>query len=153
MRHLRTALIGLASAAVAAVSVIVPMTSADAATNRVQITYVNYNAPGADTASNTSVNGEVVRITNKGTTAKYLTGWTLRDIQGHVYKFPATKLNPGKSLLVYTGRGLNTVAKRYWGMRYHVWNNGGDKAVLRTATGVLADTCAWSSAGRGYTYC
>ena len=35
---------------------------------------------------------------------------------------------------------------------YYIWNNNGDKAYLRNASGTLIDSCAWGD-GKGYTYC
>src|SRR5215203_1603174 len=78
--------------------------SAEAA-SAIQITKVYYNSPGSDTGSNTSLNAEWVRITNTGTTSRYLTGWTLRDAQGHTYTFGTFRLAAGARVYVHTGEG------------------------------------------------
>jgi len=121
------------------------------ATSTIQFGRIQYNAPGTDTTSN--VNGEYVVIKNLGTRGVALTGWTLRDAQNHVYKFGSFTLGGGKSVVVHTGKGTNSSTVRYWGLGWHVWNNTGDTAYLRNASGVLADKCGWTTAGLGYKYC
>lgn len=106
-----------------------------------------YNSPGSDTGGNASINGEYVMLRNTSTVAKVVTGWTLRDKQNHVYKFPTTRINPGQYLTVRTGRGTNTAVTRYWGSSWYIWNNTGDTAYLRTPTGGLVDSCSWGSTG------
>ena len=123
------------------------------AASPIQFGTIRYNSPGTDRATNASVNGEYVIIKNRGTTARSLTGWTVRDAQRHVYKFGTFTLGAGKSVVLRTGKGTNTRAIRYWGSGWHVWNNTGDKAYLRTAAGTSIDTCAWTSAGPGYKIC
>ena len=123
------------------------------AASPIQFYKIQYNSPGTDRATNTSVNGEYVIIKNRGTRARSLTGWTVRDAQRHVYKFGTFTLGAGKSVVLRTGKGTNTRTTRYWGSGYHVWNNTGDKAYLRTAAGTTIDTCAWTRAGLGYKYC
>lgn len=127
--------------------------SAEAATPPVRFIKVNYDSPGADSGSNTSLNGEWVRIKNYSTTKKYLTGWTVKDKSGKVYKFGTFALVPGASVTLYTGSGANSATKRYWAQANYIWNNTGDTAYLRTSSGALVDTCAWTSVGAGYKLC
>lgn len=123
------------------------------ATSAIQFGRIQYNSPGTDRATNVSVNGEYVVIKNLGRTPRLLTGWTVRDAQNHVYKFGTFTLGAGKSVVLRTGKGTNTSTTRYWGLAWHVWNNAGDKAYLRTAAGTGMDYCAWTKAGLGYRYC
>jgi hypothetical protein len=123
------------------------------AASPIQLGRIQYNSPGTDTASNLSVNGEYVVVKNFGTTARSLTGWTVRDAQSHVYKFGTFTLGAGKTLVLRTGKGTNTAATRYWGLGYHVWNNTGDKAIMRNAAGTAMDSCAWTTTGLGYKNC
>lgn len=111
-----------------------------------------YNSPGSDTGSNASLNAEYIQLRNTATVAKYATGWTLRDKQGHVYKFPTTRINPGQYLTVRTGKGTNNVSNRYQGRSWYIWNNAGDAAYLRLPNGALIDSCSWGSAG-SWKYC
>ena len=96
---------------------------------------------------------EYVVIKNLGSTARSLTGWTVRDAQNHVYKFGTFTLGAHKSVVLRSGKGTNTSATRYWGSGYHIWNNTGDKAYLRTAAGTGMDYCVWTTSGAGYKIC
>lgn len=124
------------------------------AVGSIQFTRINYNAAGVDRRTNKSVNGEYAQLTNKTKSAVNLKGWTVRDAAGNLYRFTSNyTLAAGKSVIVRTGKGTNTTATRYWGQTYHVWNNSGDTATLRTDAGRLIDSCKWTKAGRGYTTC
>jgi hypothetical protein len=122
----------------------------------VQFTKIVYNSPGADTGSNTSLNGEYVRLTNKAKRTIDLGNWTVRDAAGHLYRISGTHLlGAGKTLYLHTGKGTNgrpDSAHRYWGRTGYVWNNGGDTAILRTSTNRTIDSCKWGP-GSGTTYC
>jgi hypothetical protein len=121
----------------------------------VQFTSIVYNPAGADTSSNTQLNKEYVRVTNKTTKAINLKGWTIRDRAGTVYTFGTSlSLAANASAWVLTGKGTNNkpVNYRYWGRTTYVWNNGGDAAYLRTSTGKAIDSCTWG-AGKGNTGC
>ena len=131
---------------------VLPLAPAHAA-GAVQFRYFRYNAPGTDTASNTSVNGEYLILKNVTSRPVALTGWTVRDNQSHVYTFGTFSIGAGKTMALHTGKGSNTASVRYWGLGYHVWNNTGDKAYLRTRTGTTIDTCAWTSSGTGALNC
>jgi hypothetical protein len=61
------------------------LATATAATAEVKIGFVYYDSPGSDTGSNTSLNGEYVKIKNTGSAAKVLTGWRLHDNSRHRY--------------------------------------------------------------------
>jgi hypothetical protein len=57
---------------------------------------IQYDSPGSDTRSNTSLNAEYVVIKTRGTTGRSLTGWTVREAANHVYKFGTFTLGAGK---------------------------------------------------------
>jgi len=123
-------------------------------TSPIQFGRLQYNAPGTDLATKASINGEYVVIQNRGTVARVLTGWTVRDAQAHVYKFGTFTLGAKKSVVLRTGKGTNTATTRYWGLTYHVWGNTADKAYLRApAKTTNTDYCAWTTAGLGYKSC
>lgn len=111
-----------------------------------------WDSPGSDSGSNTSLNAEYVKLKNTSSTTRYITGWTIRDVQNHVYTFPSTKIAPGRYMTLRTGKGTNTSATRYWGRTWYIWNNSGDTAYLRTKAGTLIDKCAWGTAG-SWKYC
>jgi len=144
MRKLIVAVLTVVAAATAGLAFTAP---AQAAAGGIIIYRAYYNSPGSDTGSNGSLNAEYILLKNTATTPKWTNGWTLRDKQNHVYKFPATKINPGKYVYVRTGRGTNNAANRYWQSRAYIWNNAGDAAYLRNTAGVLIDSCSWGSTG------
>ncbi|MEV6597084.1 lamin tail domain-containing protein [Actinoplanes sp. NPDC051346] len=127
-------------------------TTPSVAKGAVQFSKIQYNSPGKDSGSNTSLNAEWVRVTNKTKATINLKGWTLRDASGKVYTFSSDyKLGAGKYGYVRTGKGTNG-SHRYWGRTGYVWNNGGDTAYLRSSTGKTIDSCKWGN-GSGVTYC
>jgi len=111
---------------------------------------IQYDAPGADTATRASLNGEWFTVTNKSTTARQLAGWTVRDTSGDTYHFNSRVLPPGASIRVHTGRGTNTATDLYWGRSAHLWGNRSDTATLRSATGVRMDMRRWTTTGTGH---
>src|SRR3954452_16026152 len=135
----------------AALAVTVLPSNADAA-SAVRLGKIQYDPPGSDTGSNLSRNAEWVTITNHAATTRSLTGWTLRDAQSHVYRFPAFSLASGASVRVHTGTGGNGAHNLYWGSGSYIWNNSGDKATLKNKAGTSMDTCSWGS-GSGVVSC
>ncbi len=130
--------------AVAALCLTVALPAPASAAIRISRVYVN--SPGADTSSNSSLNGEYVVIRNTGSRARGLKGWTLRDESSHIYRFGDYRLGADSTVKVFTGKGSNTAHRRYWGQSWHVWNNsGGDSARLRTSGGSLVDKCSWGT--------
>jgi len=90
---------------------------------------IDYDPPGPDPL------GEHVLIRSNELTSVDMTGWTLRDLAQHVYRFPAFELAPGETVRVWTGLGTPDSANLYWGRRAAVWNNIGDTAVLSNERG------------------
>lgn len=127
--------------------------SAQAATYPLHFTKIQYDSPGSDTGSNSSLNAEYVTIKNTSTVKRSLTGYTIKDAANHTYKFGTFSLGAGKSVRIHTGTGTNTSTDRYWGSGAYIWNNTGDKAYLRNASSTLRDTCSWGSGGPGYINC
>jgi hypothetical protein len=141
-------------AAVAAITAtaILPVSAADARAGSVSLSKVQYDSPGADTGSNPSLNKEWVTVTNHGSRATTLTGWTVRDPEGHVYTFPELKLKAGKSVTVHTGAGTDSATHLYWDNGAYVWNNSGDKAILKDGDKKNVDSCKWGD-GSGSIAC
>jgi hypothetical protein len=118
----------------------------------VKLTRIRYDAAGADTKANR--NGEQVLITNTARIAVTLTGWTLRDTSGHAYRFPVTQVAGRGTITVFTGRGTNTLRKRYWSSGSRVWNNTGrETATLKDSYGRSVDRCAWTAHPDGVKTC
>ncbi|GAA3350601.1 hypothetical protein GCM10020358_77170 [Amorphoplanes nipponensis] len=122
----------------------------------VQFTKIVYNSPGADTGSNTSLNAEYARLTNRTGKTINLRGWTIRDAAGHVYTVSTDhRLGAGKTVYLHTGKGTNgrpDSGHRYWNRTGYVWNNSGDTAYLRSPAGKSIDSCRWTS-NKNQTYC
>lgn len=106
----------------------------------VQITLIVYNPAGDD------VQGEYVRIENKGGVTAVMTSWTLSDDDGQVFTFPSFSLASGASVQVWTKGGANSAGYLYWGRSWSVWTNTGDVAYLRNG-GTLVDSCSYSGGG------
>jgi hypothetical protein len=122
---------------------------------KMDFTRIVYNPLGRDTTA--KLNQEYVRITNHGNITEPMTGWTITDRQGHKYTFPnGYILKPGQVAIVHTGHGVTNKPVRghlYQNSSTYIWNNGGDTATLRSASGRVYDTCAYRPNGGGLTYC
>lgn len=129
------------------------------ASSPVKITAAYYDpVNGPDPATNAYRNKEFIVVRNSGTTTVTLTAWTLRDLArpttlAHVYKFPAFKLGPGKSVRVHTGSGSNTATDLYWGMSTYVWGDDSDTATLKSATGSTVSSCSWTTLSSSPRFC
>jgi hypothetical protein len=109
-----------------------------------------YNSPGSDSGSNASLNGEWVELHNRSSQPVHLTGWTLRDASHHVYTFGNFILRAHKSVRVHTGRGHNTGFNVFQRRGAYVWNNDGDRAILRKVGGIFRDSCSYSDSGEQF---
>lgn len=106
-----------------------------------KITAIQADAPGDDREN---PNGEWVEITNEGSDAVNLAGFTLKDQANHIYTFGDFSAEAGITFRLYTGQGQNTATDLYWGfVGESVWNNGSDAAFLRDNQGALVDTYAY----------
>ncbi|MDD1712525.1 MAG: lamin tail domain-containing protein [Methanoregulaceae archaeon] len=103
----------------------------------VSICAVRFNAPGDDTKN---LNGEWVRLANRGDGAVLLTGWTISDrTSTEPYRFPAFLLRPGSLVTVYTGSGAMNDTSLYMERTGPLWGNSGDEAVLKDGNGRVID--------------
>ena len=141
---------------VAAASILIA-TPAQAAPATVYIYKVYFDSPGSDRGSNSSLNAEYVVIRNGDNVSHSVSGWTVRDAAGHVYKFGSLRLGAGKQAIIHTGKGSSYTTSAsthlYWGRGWYVWNNTGDKVILRRADGSLKDTCSYPGEGASKYYC
>jgi Lamin Tail Domain len=115
----------------------------------IQIRFVKWDSPGRDKQTKTSLNGEYLKLVNTSKRSKSLSGYTLRDLQGHIYTFPRIVIGPGKSITLSTGPGRNTAKKLHWGLKNHVWDNHKDRAQLRDRYRRVTDSVKWTKAGKG----
>jgi hypothetical protein len=113
----------------------------------VEITYILYNPSGDD------VQGEYVRIQNRGGTAQSLAGWQLHDAatNAHRFYFPAMTLQPNGIVRVWTKSGSNTATDVYWGSGQAIWNNTGDTATLKNSNNQTVSVCSYPGGGVDYT--
>jgi hypothetical protein len=128
---------------------------AEAATPPLRFHGAQYDSPGSDTRSATSLNNEWVSLVNSGGAAVNLNHYTIRDKANHVYTFGnVTIAGKGGRLWLHTGKGTNTTTNRYWGSGNYIWNNDGDTAYLRNASGKAVDNCSWGyKSGRAWIGC
>jgi len=109
-------------------------------TASVEITYVHYDAYGND---NYNLNDEYIVIKNVGDTSVNLESWILKDEAGHTFVLPSIILDPGETVTIYSGSGVNADNELYWGSSRAIWNNDGNTAFLYDANGNLIDTYSW----------
>ena len=103
----------------------------------IYISAVQFNAPGDDTKN---LDGEWVRLANRGNGAVLLTGWTLSDKNSaEPYRFPAFLLLPGNAVTIYTGSGVLNDTALFMGKTEPIWGNSGDLATLKDGNGNIID--------------
>jgi hypothetical protein len=115
---------------------------------KVEISAVQYDAPGRDTRSNHSLNKEWVELTNTTRRAINLDGWTLSDEEGDTYTFHHYRLAARATVRVHTGEGRDTRADLYQDRRRHVWDNHADTATLRNDHDRLVHEYSWRDGRR-----
>lgn len=101
-----------------------------------------YDPPGPDLA------GEHLIIRNDSPEEVNLQSWRLIDAAGNDYVFDSRVLQPGDSVALWSKRGQDTAEELYWGRRQSVWNDRGDTAALRDATGSLRSLFTYGDGGR-----
>lgn len=109
----------------------------------VQITHIEYDAPGDD---NFNLNGEWAEVTNADDVPVDLTSWTLKDESAsHRYVFPnGFILQPEETVRVFTGCGQDTLRQLYWcNSGSAVWNNSGDTGFLVNPEGNIVHSYAY----------
>jgi hypothetical protein len=110
----------------------------------VKIAKIHYAQTG------TNLNSEYIVLKNKTSHAVRLKGWEVISApssDNQHYFFPRTKIRAGGSLTLYTGSGVNSPGRRYWGATSARWDNSGDKAILKNAAGTTVDVCQYAGGG------
>ncbi len=110
-----------------------PTPTPDPTPAAVQIAFIEYDPPGD------AVAGEYLLLRNPGGSATELTGWTLNDATNTTYTFPVFTLAAGAEVRLWVRVGVDDAENLYWGRAQAVWNNTGDTATLRDASGALVD--------------
>lgn len=132
----------LAACLVAVVSFAQP--SPALAGSTIQITKIRYAQTG------TNLNTEYIVFKNVSGSRIQMKGWKIISsptTDHQTYVFPRTPVASGATITLYTGKGTNGAGKRYWGSATPVWNNDGDDAVLKNASGTTVDTCKYAGGG------
>jgi opacity protein-like surface antigen len=162
VRCIRTSVpfVALASTAVAALAaaLLTPAAPAQAAAaaahqSGLHLGLIQYDSPGSDNRSNSSLNAEWVEIHNNTGSALQLKGYKLKDNTGYTYTFGSYKIGARKTVRVRTGKGTNSATSVYWGRGSYVWNNTSDKARLIKPSGTLHDSCSWTTSNNGTKNC
>ncbi|MEV5487966.1 lamin tail domain-containing protein [Streptomyces bobili] len=140
----RLAAASLAAAAVLG-AVTLPASAADRTPDRprVEISAVQYDAPGRDRRTNASLNKEWVELTNTTRHSVNLDGWTLSDEDGETYTFDHYRLSARATVRVHTGEGRDTRTDLFQDRRHHVWDNRSDTATLRNHRDRVIDEASW----------
>jgi len=90
----------------------------------------------ADGDDELNLNDEWVAFTNTGDLPIDLEGWTVADAAFHRYTFGRLAIQPGSSVTLYTGCGVDSLRERFWCNRDSaIWNNDGDVVRLLDAVG------------------
>jgi competence protein ComEC len=90
----------------------------------VRVVEIQADAEGRD-ANN--LNDEYVVLKNTGDQPLDLSGWRVKDDDGHVYEFrDGFTLDVGETVTLHTGTGTQTDDHRFWWADEPVWDNGGD---------------------------
>ena len=137
------------TALVAVLALVAPMllsaTPAQAAVKKpLDIVKVYYDPPGKDHSKNSGYTKEYIQVKNTGKKTLTLTGYTIRDNGPQKFTFPkGTKLKPGKTLTLRSGKGKSSSSTLYWGKASYIWNNTGDTARLYSNKGKLLESCAY----------
>ncbi|MEU3613948.1 lamin tail domain-containing protein [Streptomyces sp. NPDC006872] len=139
----------LAAAALAAAvvgTVALPASAADHPRQdrpKVEISAVQYDAPGRDDRSGRSLNKEWVELTNTTRHEINLHGWTLSDESGETYTFRRYRLAPRATVRIHTGEGRDTRSDLFQDRRREVWGNRADTATLRNDRDRFVDEESW----------
>uniref|UniRef100_UPI003F498CCA lamin tail domain-containing protein n=1 Tax=Streptomyces sp. CA-141956 TaxID=3240051 RepID=UPI003F498CCA len=108
-----------------------------------EISKVQADSPGRDNRSNRSLNAEWIEITNTTRHPVSLDGWTLKDEDGHRYRFNHVRLDGRSTIRIHTGEGRDTRTDLYQDRRDYIWDNHSDTATLRDDRGRVIDTESW----------
>ncbi|MEI8003789.1 MAG: lamin tail domain-containing protein [Methanothrix sp.] len=103
----------------------------------IAITNANFVAPSPEKEN---LIDEWVEISNQGSENVSLADWTLEDAQNHTYAFPDFSLKAGGVVKIRTGIGNDTSEDLFWNRSSSIWNNDGDVATLKDASGNLVSS-------------
>jgi len=73
---------------------------------------------------------EVVVLNRQGAGELELTGWQLKDGNGHSFTFPKLILNQDGAVQIFTCAGADSVIELHWGLDQPIWKSGMTVSVL-----------------------
>ena len=114
------------------------------ASGPVKISKIHYAQKG------NNLNTEYIVFKNTSGSTVQMKGWRIISApssDNQHYFFPKTSVAPGSTVTLYTGSGTNAAGKRYWGATSPRWDNSGDKAILKNASGAKVDVCRYAGGG------
>lgn len=83
---------------------------------------------------------ERVVVRNKAQGELYLSGWTLEDEAGNLFRFPQVIIHIKEGTInIYSKSGANTVLDLYWGLDSPLWSSG-STVKLRDSAGTVRAT-------------
>lgn len=134
----------LAALMVAVLVAIAPPAAEAAVKKPLDIVKVYYDPPGKDHSKNSHYTKEYIQVKNTGKKTLTLAGYVIRDNGPQKFTFPkGTKIAPGKTLTIRSGKAKNTSSTLHWNKSSYIWNNTGDTARLYTNKGKLLESCAY----------
>ena len=114
---------------------------------------IQYDSPGKDTRTNTSLNAEYVDIHNNGKSKRPAQGLQAEGQHRlHLHLPQLQDRRRGRRSGSTPARAATPPAHVYWSRGSYVWNNTGDKARLIKPSGALLDSCSWGK-GTGVKVC
>lgn len=119
----------------------------------IEISEVQYNSPGIDSRFNRSLNGESFTLRNEGRRSVQLRNHTVRDEQGHTYRFGWLRLRGGEEVTVHTGYGRDSLRRVFQDSPRHLYSNYRGSITLRDDEGRRLDRCSWDRWDGGHKSC
>jgi hypothetical protein len=101
----------------------------------VEIIFISFDPAGRDAGSN----DEYICLKNSGRAPVDLTGWSVEDQDGNVYTFGEYSLPSKDVVTIYTGSGDDRRLHKYWDLDAAVWDDDGETATARGASGRVVD--------------
>jgi len=103
----------------------------------------HFDASGDDAVN---LNDEYFTLQNTGDEEIDLSGWSVENDYGGVFRFPSgVTLAPGAMITIYSGRGTNTATRLYWHASEPMWDNTTDLAFLRDVSGKIIHYYSYNS--------
>ncbi|HQK55041.1 MAG TPA: thermonuclease family protein [Methanolinea sp.] len=104
----------------------------------VSIVFVQYDAPGDDREN---PNGEYIVLASDE--PLNLSGWTIADNSGTIYRFGNVFIHPGDRVTLHIGSGTPTGTTLYWNLSAPLLGNDADAVTLRDPDGKLIAVYRW----------